>query len=111
MSENELFLIAHKVRGQLAFDVAERHPDMGTTSDPAPWWIIPTSGHRAYPFWHVPIEIDGRSHPVPLLLIGGLSFGEICMPDSLPDHYQQERNSHVRQASRKQPSATLADVI
>lgn len=48
-----MYLIAHKVRGQPGFDVAIRCDDMGTPSDPGPWWIIPTSGHRAYPimFW------------------------------------------------------------
>ena len=46
MSSTEgLFLIAHKVRGEAALDVAElMHTDRGD------WWIIPTSGHRAYPF-------------------------------------------------------------
>ena len=39
---SELYLIAHKVRGEPAFDIAVKMGD---------WWIIPTSGHRAYPFW------------------------------------------------------------
>ena len=41
----EPFLIAHKVRGQAALDVAEPMIVDGET-----WWIIPTSGHRAYPY-------------------------------------------------------------
>lgn len=44
------YLIAHLVRGVPAFDIATRCDDMGTKSDPGPWWIIPTSGHRAYPY-------------------------------------------------------------
>lgn len=85
---SEPFLILHKVRGEPAFDIAERNDDMGTPSDPGPWWIIPTSGHRAYPFWHVPVnclalpptfpetrEIDSRLFNTP-------------MPDPWPDHYQ-----------------------
>lgn len=46
------YLIAHKVRGLPAFDIAIRCDDMGTLSDPSPWWIIPTFGHRAYPYWY-----------------------------------------------------------
>jgi hypothetical protein len=46
----ELFLIAHKVRGEPAFDVAVQMemPD-------GVWWIVATSGHRAYPavFMHL----------------------------------------------------------
>jgi len=41
-----LYLIAHKVRGEAAFDVAVKM-EMADGD----WWIIPTSGHRAYPFW------------------------------------------------------------
>ena len=47
---DELYLILHKVRGEPAFDIAIRCDDMGTESDPGPWWIISTSGWRAYPF-------------------------------------------------------------
>jgi len=43
MSE-ELYLIAHKVRGRLAFDVATK-VQIGEEFA----WIIPTSGWRAYP--------------------------------------------------------------
>ena len=40
------YLIAHVVRGSPAFDIAEQlqiGDELG--------WIIPTSGHRAYPYW------------------------------------------------------------
>lgn len=40
------YLIAHLVRGQPAFDIAEQIEVEGEV-----WWIIPTSGHRAYPYW------------------------------------------------------------
>jgi hypothetical protein len=49
---------------------------MGTEEDPGPWWIIPTSGHRAYPFKTWPIESEvffSTSPPI---------------PDDWPDHYQ-----------------------
>ena len=45
---SEPYLILHKVRGEPAFDVAvQLH--VKCESDPGPWWVIPTSGHRAYP--------------------------------------------------------------
>lgn len=65
-----IFLIAHKVRGKAAFDIAERCEDMGTPLDPGPWWIISTSGHRARPYWHEPLLTAAPA-----------------MPDDLPDHY------------------------
>lgn len=81
-TQPELFLIAHKVRGEPAFDIAQRCDDMGTESDPGPWWIIPTSGHRAYPYWtiefvNLAIDTDGTwlLHSVPE------------MPPDWPDHY------------------------
>jgi hypothetical protein len=69
------YLIAHKVRGKLAFDVAEKMVchvcqgevissisvgEIGNILTPKPcsfcdstghWWILSTVGHRAYPFW------------------------------------------------------------
>lgn len=65
----DLYLIAHKVRNEPAFDVATRMEcpicggagtDTIVDSDVeiqchecdslGYWWIIPTSGHRAYPY-------------------------------------------------------------
>lgn len=46
-----LYLILHKVRGEPAFDIALCADDMGTESSPGPWWIVCTSGHRAYPIF------------------------------------------------------------
>lgn len=69
-----LFLIAHKVRGQVAFDVAEKMQcsvcegtlikkigdGAGQPCDQCEnagyWWIISTFGHRAYPFWHEALD-------------------------------------------------------
>jgi hypothetical protein len=71
-----LYLIAHKVRGEPAFDVAVKMemPD-------GPWWIIPTSGHRAYPFWNMElskaIECDWQAD---------------AMPTDLRDHYDVSRD-------------------
>jgi hypothetical protein len=86
----ELFLIAHKVSGEAAFDVALRMDcplcalefDDGVCDSPGCeecdqlgyWWIIPTSGHRAYPYAHKECEWDE------------LSVGQ--PPEGLQDHYQ-----------------------
>lgn len=92
---SELYLIAHKVRGEPAFDVATRiecgichgvgghdvtpdyeGPSCSECDGTGYWWIIPTSGHRAYPYWHCAlnkhIEIDWQAD---------------AMPPDLPDHY------------------------
>lgn len=93
---SELYLVAHKVHDQPAFDVASRmecavcHDNSTERTECTEcdgtgfWWIIPTSGHRAYPYawqpWHA-MDI-GPGFDVP-------------MPPALPDHY----------ASRASPSA------
>jgi hypothetical protein len=91
---SELYLIAHKVSGEAAFDVALRmdcpecehgtrseETDMGWEEWPCGecdglgyWWIIPTSGHRAYPYDYKELEWDE------------LSVGQ--PPEGLQDHYQ-----------------------
>lgn len=82
----ELFLIAHKVRGEPAFDIADRADDMGTASDPGPWWIIPTSGHRAYPYWYQHLnQLGAVKDDVPDL---PLDHVVPPMPDPWPDHYE-----------------------
>ena len=73
----ELFLIAHKVRGEPAFDIAIKtcqaeaeaagageaspcQPDCGGWHEGkckfASGWIIPTSGHAAKPFASIPLR-------------------------------------------------------
>lgn len=85
---SDLFLIAHKVRGEPAFDIAERMicPECNEGNgmvketycleceDKGYWWIIGTSGHRAYPFNTAKISEES------LLILNE-------MPPSLPDHY------------------------
>jgi hypothetical protein len=83
---SEPFLILHKVRGEAALDIAIRCDDMGTPSDPGPWWIIPTSGHRAYPYrkWYMDDLYDGSDigMPRPYDILNGVD-----PPPDLPDHY------------------------
>ena len=91
-------LILHKVRGEPAFDVASklRCPicegarqglDYGqdyagncNSCDDGYWWIIPTSGHRAYPYWYAPLT-EFQTH---------LLADATLIPSDLPDHYQCE---------------------
>jgi hypothetical protein len=75
------FLILHKVRGQPAFDIAEPM-QIGDEHG----WIIPTSGHRAYPYWQVEIETDEASCWLAKAdYIGVVDFPKL--PDNWPDHY------------------------
>jgi len=43
--DEALYLIKHRVRDKVAFDVAQRLALSGGRE----LWLIPTSGHRAYP--------------------------------------------------------------
>lgn len=69
---SELYLIAHKVRGQPAFDIAHQ-----IEVEDEVWWIIPTSGHRAYPYWHKELC---KIMVAPEIVLNAL-------PPDLEDHY------------------------
>lgn len=64
-------LILHKVRGEAAFDIATPM-EVGDEV----WWIIPTSGHRAYPHWYMPMEDILADYNIPT-----------TVPPDLRDHY------------------------
>jgi len=80
-----LFLIAHSVRGEAAFDIAMQMEcphcmdGAGTNygcfncEDLGYWWIIPTSGHRAFPFDWEPLVPSTIATEV---------------PSGWPDHYR-----------------------
>lgn len=100
MSTADLYLIAHKVRGEPAFDIAQHikcpiceavmqgldHGSISPGCDECDgegfWWIIPTSGHRAYPYWHCPLDNAVDWH---MMRINGNEL--LPMPSSWPDHY------------------------
>ena len=86
---SEPYLIVHVVRSEPAFDIAIRCDDMGTESDPAPWWIIPTSGHRAYPYWIRKLwGIADPYFPDIFQQVFESDPGPVPdMPDPWPDHY------------------------
>lgn len=107
-----LYLIAHKVRGKPAFDAAQRmrcpiccvkQESFGPiTCDECEasdgwWWIIPTSGHRAYPYWQqalidFPIYNDDLSSNMPE------------MPANWPDHYAINDRPSDREAMVLRPA-------
>lgn len=119
-----LFLIAHKVRGQPAFDIAIQLPCAhcqiykNTNGDMVQsdhriaqedciecdglgyWWIISTSGHRAYPWWELSLKFDDTG----LIMDHNpekLHWTIFEMPPSLPDHYP----------TRAAPNISLVDAL
>lgn len=93
MSEPEPFLILHRVRGEPAFDIATC---VGQDGEGEELWIIPTSGHRAHPWWHFPlaqigylIENLGKPAPDNLVWCSMLDHDKRHhpLPDTWPDHY------------------------
>jgi len=108
------FLIAHKVRGEPAFDVATQMECPECTGHDALyramykhncvecdglgyWWIIPTSGHRAYPYWQQALDGLGQGSDIGFWLAPIIDE----MPPSLPDHYP----------TRSAPAVSLAEVL
>lgn len=77
------YLILHKVRGDPAFDIAEKL-QIGDEEG----WIIPTSGHRAYPLWAKPLTVsdDGSNDANPWTLDDSTKY----YIEDWPDHYQTE---------------------
>ena len=95
------FLILHKVRGEPAFDVAER-----CEIDHEEAWIVSTSGHRAYPYhsWNLEDLVDTSDinengfHDHPAQRAIGPEFVE------LRDHYTvraapEDKSTIVRRAT------------
>lgn len=77
-------LILHKVRGEPAFDIAEKLM-IGDEEG----WIIPTSGHRAYPCRHWPL--DDLSDVSDITRAGyhdhPYEYIDEPIPADWPDHY------------------------
>jgi hypothetical protein len=88
---NELYLILHKVRSEPAFDIAQKI-EVGKEEG----WIIPTSGHRAYPVQTWALSMNGVPE-----IEDAYSIPDI--PPDLPDHYDVKRddNSHLVNTARE----------
>lgn len=105
---SEPFLILHKVRGDPAFDVATRmtcplcrtyeyvetvavaesNAGCDECEGAGYWWIIPTSGHRAYPYWDKRLE--------DIFFVGAIVPGfdyPLELPKDWPDHYPLTRSA------------------
>jgi hypothetical protein len=52
--EQRLVLIAHKCRGEAVLEIALEW-QFGTPSDPAPWYMLQSTGNRIYPYWVSPL--------------------------------------------------------
>lgn len=117
----DLYLIAHKVHSEPAFDIATQVPCVHCQSYESvtgAWceaetpqnecdycdregfvWMIPTSGHRAYPWWSVGLkDLQIGYHDRPTLSPLDVRWDNIDWP-SYPDHY-------TTRASPKAPSLT-----
>ena len=120
----ERYLIAHKARGEQAFDVAEKqecplcfgkgeiyksptYSDDSTSLEACEecdgegyWWIVCTSGHRAYAYgsWALDelADVSDYPHRRPM------EIGE--PPESLPEHYQVS-------AAKGQGTITARDLL
>lgn len=84
---SELYLVAHKVRGEPAFDIAIMLDVLDEDGDMM--WIIPTSGHRAYPYWNVEITNLWVDSLLSQHAFAGEPLTELVpsMPPDLQDHY------------------------
>lgn len=105
---SDLYLILHKVRGEPAFDVAQK-VQLGAEDETQPgWlgevWIIPTSGHRAYPYkmweWHH-LQIDSYKM---------LTAKGFAIPTTWPDHYAASEQ-RPQAVARPQPATTTEDFV
>lgn len=107
---DDLYLIAHKVRGLPAFDIAQHLtcPKCNATDDHCTacdgvghWWIVPTSGHRAYPYNWARYEFESLLPPA-------------AMPPDLRDHYAVEQEIAINlmhALGLNKPPAPTAPII
>lgn len=109
----ELYLIAHVVRSEPAFDIALQIPCPECHSLGCPecdeegfWWVVPTSGHRAYPYWNLSFyELIGEHEYKGY----GCNYHSVqsmvpSAPSGWPDHY-------LVRASPTSPKTSLADLM
>ena len=80
---SDLYLILHKVRGEPAFDIATK-----LTIGDEEGWLIPTSGHRAYPveWWDLDDLYDGSDMDMKQP-IKYLDDDPAVILGDCPDHY------------------------
>lgn len=99
------YLILHKVRGLPAFDIAI--PLKIGSED---GWIIPTSGHRAYPYEVIPLDElrhDGTGWTVTMDWLDWVKKVKVPNRD-VPDHYSV--NDHKRAPSTPTETLSLSEI-
>lgn len=89
----EPYLILHKVRNEPAFDIAILLSL--SDEDGEEMWVIPTSGHRAYPY--------AKCNLYSINLEQFLSLRHDMPPEGWPDHYSSN--------DRPTPKSSLLDLI
>lgn len=112
----EPYLILHKVRGEPAFDIAVKltaNPgELGHSfperADPEEIWIIPTSGHRAYPYASAPLT------DLHFVYEGGIintikDMLAVPPPEDCPDHYNATNDLLTRKPRPALARATKTD--
>jgi hypothetical protein len=109
MSEPELYLILHKVRGEPAFDIAHQIEIEGEEC-----WIIGTSGHRAYPSWYISLNelmpitfIDDDTCEYHYTVGQALIHGKLKVPDDWPDHYSVNKSQPEEKLEARSLLASL----
>lgn len=99
---SELFLIAHRCRGEPTFDVAERmicpSCDVGESkvkddyceecNDEGYWWILSTSGYRAHPWeYHLLSTIQFYGNNSMQRMLNDMPLNALdCFPINSPSH-------------------------
>lgn len=91
---SEPYLICHLVRGQPAFDIAihmcegeapcQSNCGLYPNCKDEELWIIPTSGHRAYPYWWSEVSLLSLRDGEPG---NELNITDFPAPPGTPDHY------------------------
>jgi len=97
------YLILHKVRGEPAFDIADKL-QIGDEEG----WIIPTSGHRAYPYWSCDLAKFGcnEADESPVRVYNDpYAIETDPIPDDWPDHYE------IDKGSKPSPSFNIMTII
>lgn len=91
----EPYLIAHKVRGELAWDIAEYHENSAM-------WIVSTSGHRAYPIVWKPLNQE---------TLDRLNLRFAYNLDSVPDHYACNKPQTIVTPAPRHKGMTTDDLL
>lgn len=90
---DQLCYVAHKCRGEATLEIALRW-DFGTASDPAPWYILQSTGHRVYPYWWEPCV---KPFPIP--------------PEGHRDFYEPRLESRPQRVITPRTPKTIDDLI